>query len=233
MTQYSQQTEAQKARLVKISPFQHAMRRSELGALSGMILVFIIFTIIAGDSGMFSPRGVMNWTETSAQLGVIAIGACLLMIAGEFDLSVGSMIGFSGMVMALLVKYGLPGVGPLDPGAAILIGFVLSIGVWSLATIAHAFAQGVLSLSIFRAILGVAEAGNWPGAAKGNAEWFPTKERALAQGIFNSGAAIGGIIAIPLIAYLTVYFSWQMVFVFVGALGFLWLVPWLILVKAP
>lgn len=112
-------------------------------------------------------------------------------------------------------------------------GFVLSIGVWSLATIAHAFAQGVLSLSIFRAILGVAEAGNWLGAAKGNAEWFPTKERALAQGIFNSGAAIGGIIAIPLIAYLTVYFSWQMVFVFVGALGFLWLVPWLILVKAP
>ena len=112
-------------------------------------------------------------------------------------------------------------------------GFVLSIGVWSLATIAHAFAQGVLSLSIFRAILGVAEAGNWPGAAKGNAEWFPTKERALAQGIFNSGAAIGGIIAIPLIAYLTVYFSWQMVFFFVGALGFLWLVPWLILVKAP
>lgn len=112
-------------------------------------------------------------------------------------------------------------------------GFVLSIGVWSIATVAHAFAQGVLSLGIFRAILGVAEAGNWPGAAKGNAEWFPTKERALAQGIFNSGAAIGGIIAIPLIAYLTIYFSWQMVFVFVGALGFLWLVPWLILVKAP
>ena len=113
------------------------------------------------------------------------------------------------------------------------IGFVLSIGVWSLATVAHAIAQGVLSFSIFRAILGVAEAGNWPGAAKGNAEWFPTKERALAQGIFNSGAAIGGIISIPLIAMLTVYFSWQMVFVVVGLTGLLWLVPWLILVKAP
>ena len=71
----------------------------------------------------------------------------------------------------------------------------------------HAFAQGALSFSIFRAILGVAEAGNWPGAAKSNADWFPTKERALAQGIFNSGAAIGGIIAIPLIAYLTVFFQ--------------------------
>ena len=113
------------------------------------------------------------------------------------------------------------------------LGFVLSIGVWSLATAAHALAQGVLSFSIFRAILGVAEAGNWPGAAKSNADWFPTKERALAQGIFNSGAAIGGIIAIPLIAYLTVYFSWQMVFVVIGLLGGLWLIPWIILVKAP
>ena len=113
------------------------------------------------------------------------------------------------------------------------LGFVLSIGVWSIATAAHAFAQGVLSFSIFRAILGVAEAGNWPGATKGNAEWFPTKERALAQGIFNSGAAIGGIVAIPLIAFLTVYFSWKMVFVVVGLAGLLWLIPWLVLVKSP
>lgn len=113
------------------------------------------------------------------------------------------------------------------------MGFVLSIGVWSMATVAHAFAQGVLSFSIFRAILGLAEAGNWPGATKGNAEWFPINERALAQGIFNSGAAIGGIIAIPLIAFLTIYFSWQMVFVVVGLVGFLWLIPWLVLVKAP
>ncbi|AWB65424.1 MFS transporter [Saccharobesus litoralis] len=113
------------------------------------------------------------------------------------------------------------------------IGFVLSIGVWSLATVAHAFAQGMLSIGIFRAVLGVAEAGNWPGATKGNAEWFPTKERALAQGIFNSGAAIGGIIAIPLIAFLTVYFSWKMVFIIVGAAGLLWLIPWMVLVKAP
>ena len=113
------------------------------------------------------------------------------------------------------------------------IGFVISIGVWSLATVAHAFAQGLLTFSIFRAVLGLAEAGNWPGATKGNAEWFPTKERALAQGIFNSGAAIGGIIAIPLIAYLTVFFSWKMVFVIIGLTGLLWLIPWLILVKAP
>ncbi|QHI35658.1 Hexuronate transporter [Kordia antarctica] len=113
------------------------------------------------------------------------------------------------------------------------IGFVLSIGFWSISTALHALANGVLSFAFFRSILGISEAGNWPGAAKGNAEWFPSNERAFAQGLFNSGAAIGGIIAIPTIAFLTVYFSWQMIFVIVGLIGLLWLIPWLILVKAP
>ncbi len=113
------------------------------------------------------------------------------------------------------------------------MGFVLSIGVWSVATALHAFAKGIVSFSIFRSILGIAEAGNWPGATKGNAEWFPTKERALAQGIFNSGAAIGGIIAFPVIAFLTVYFSWKMIFVVVGVIGLLWLIPWIYIVKSP
>ena len=113
------------------------------------------------------------------------------------------------------------------------LGFVLSIGVWSLATAAHALARGVISFSIFRAILGLAEAGNWPGATKANAEWFPTKERALAQGIFNSGAAIGGIISIPLIGYLAVFLDWKLIFILVGVAGLLWLVPWWFIVKAP
>jgi len=113
------------------------------------------------------------------------------------------------------------------------LGFALSIGVWSIATALHAFGQGVISLSIFRSLLGVAEAGNWPGAAKGNAEWFPSKERALAQGIFNSGAAIGGLVSIPVIAFLNIYFSWQAIFVIVGLIGLLWLIPWMVLVKAP
>ncbi|MEM0933509.1 MAG: MFS transporter, partial [Bacteroidota bacterium] len=113
------------------------------------------------------------------------------------------------------------------------LGFTLSIGFWSLATALHAFAKGVVSLSIFRSLLGIAEAGNWPGAAKGNAEWFPTKERAFAQGIFNSGAAIGGIVAFPTIGLLSVYFSWHYIFILVGLLGLIWLVPWWILVKSP
>lgn len=112
------------------------------------------------------------------------------------------------------------------------MGFALSIGVWSVATMFHAFAQGMLSFSIFRSILGLAEAGNWPGAAKANAEWFPTKERALAQGVFNSGAAIGGIVAYPVIGLLSAYLEWKAIFIVVGALGLLWLIPWLYIVKS-
>ena len=113
------------------------------------------------------------------------------------------------------------------------LGFILSITVWSAATMLHAVAGGLASFTVFRGLLGVSEAGNWPGATKANAEWFPIKERALAQGIFNSGAAIGGIVSAPVIAYLFVYLdSWRATFITVGVLGLLWLIPWLIVYKS-
>ncbi len=65
-------------------------------------------------------------------------------------------------------------------------GFTFSVFVWSIGAMLHAFATGIGSLSAFRFVLGFGEAGNFPGAAKVAAEWFPQKERALAQGIFNS-----------------------------------------------
>src|SRR6185369_7959132 len=85
-------------------------------------------------------------------------------------------------------------------------GFTLSILVWSLAACAHAFARGLISLISLRLLLGVGEAGNWPGAAKVIAEWFPVRERAFAMGIFNSGVAIGNIVAPPLIVFLQIRF---------------------------
>ncbi|MEO9966737.1 MAG: MFS transporter [Reichenbachiella sp.] len=106
------------------------------------------------------------------------------------------------------------------------LGFVVSITVWGLATAIHAFARGVLTFSFFRVLLGLGEAGNWPGAVKSNAEWFPVKERAFAQGIFNSGAALGSIVAPPLIAIVWVMIGWKMTFVLLGLLGLIWIIPW-------
>ena len=112
------------------------------------------------------------------------------------------------------------------------VGFVVSITLWGIATALHAFAKGVFSFSFFRVLLGLGEAGNWPGAVKSNAEWFPAKERALAQGIFNSGAAMGSIIAPPLIAIVWATIGWEMTFVLLGVLGILWVIPWLIINKS-
>lgn len=111
------------------------------------------------------------------------------------------------------------------------IGFVLSIFFWSLASVLHFFAKGAASLGIFRGLLGVAEAGNWPGAVKNNAEWFPIKERGLAQGIFNAGAAIGSIVAAPIISELFGAYGWRVTFVIIGVLGFIWILPWLYINK--
>lgn len=111
------------------------------------------------------------------------------------------------------------------------IGYVISIFFWSLASLLHAFSRGLMSISIFRVLLGVSEAGNWPGAVKSNAEWFPVKERAVAQGIFNAGAAMGSIIAPPLIAFLYLGFGWKTTFIIIGATGMLWIIPWLIMNK--
>jgi simple sugar transport system permease protein len=88
-------------RVRRISLWRSLMHRPEFGSIAGTVLVFTLFGIFAGDSGMFNLDGVMNWAQVAAYLGIIAVGACLLMIAGEFDLSIGSMIGFAGTMMAV------------------------------------------------------------------------------------------------------------------------------------
>lgn len=112
------------------------------------------------------------------------------------------------------------------------LGFVVSIVVWSAASVFHAFAKGLISLSIFRGMLGLGEAGNWPGAVKSNGEWFPIKQRAIAQGIFNAGASLGSVIAPVLIGFLYVQFGWRMTYIIIGAVGLLWVIPWLFINKA-
>lgn len=111
------------------------------------------------------------------------------------------------------------------------LGYVISIFVWSMASMLHAITKGLMSVSIFRALLGVSEAGNWPGAVKSNAEWFPVKDRAIGQGIFNAGASLGSVIAPPLIAFLYLGYGWRTTFLIIGIAGMLWILPWLIFNK--
>src|SRR6478735_5450405 len=124
--------------------------------------------------------------------------------------------------------------GKLYDRIGIKKGFTVSIIVWSLAAMAHAWSVGIRSLSAFRFLLGLGEAGNWPGAAKTVAEWFPVRQRTFGMAIFNSGAAIGSIAAPPVIVGLYGYFGhWQPVFIATGLLGFLWLAVWWLIYDKP
>jgi MFS transporter, ACS family, hexuronate transporter len=112
------------------------------------------------------------------------------------------------------------------------MGMSISIVAWSISIALHATARSIFSFAIFRSLLGVSEAGNWPGATKSNAEWFPAKERAVAQGIFGAGASLGSVVAAPFIAYLFIAWGWRMTFIGIAVLGILWLIPWLLVNKA-
>jgi len=108
------------------------------------------------------------------------------------------------------------------------IGFSASIIVWCIAAMAHSFMTGVVSFAVCSFFLGLGEAGNWPGAAKVIAEWFPQRERAVGMAIFNGGASMGAVIAPLLVAgFLEPHFGWRKTFLIIGSLGFVWLAAWL------
>lgn len=112
------------------------------------------------------------------------------------------------------------------------LGMVVSIIGWSISIALHALARNLATFSIFRAMLGISEAGNWPGATKSNAEWFPPKERAIAQGIFGAGAALGSVVGAYVIAELYHAFGWRATFGVIAIFGIVWIIPWLIINKA-
>jgi ACS family hexuronate transporter-like MFS transporter len=172
----------------------------KVGKLRWVIVSLVALATIIN----YIDRGALAvmWPEISADLGLTKTDYAIIINVFTFAYAFGQSL-----------------FGKIFDWIGTRLGFVLAIGVWSLATMLHAVANSLLTFSLFRGLLGVSEAGNWPGATKANAEWFPIRERAFAQGIFNSGAAIGGIISAPIVGLLFIWFG-------------SWLVPWLIIYKS-
>ncbi len=150
-------------RVTNVTWWAKLLRRPELGALSGTILVFVFFGVVAGSSGLFSPSGIVNFLEVSAELGILSSAVALLMIAGEFDLSIGSMIGFAGVVIGMLVTeagWPIPLAVLAAFAVAILAGWsngwlVIKTGLPSfIVTLASMFILRGLTLAITRAVTG-------------------------------------------------------------------------------
>jgi ACS family hexuronate transporter-like MFS transporter len=142
---------------------------------------------------------------------------------------------YSRVVFAFMLAYtAMNGVvGPLIDRLGTRLGYALTTAWWSAAAMLHALATGAWSLGLYRFLLGMGEAGNWPAGVKVVAEWFPVEERALASGVFNSGSAIGAILAPPLVVWMVLNFGWREAFLSVGAVGFAWLVFWQLLYHVP
>lgn len=113
------------------------------------------------------------------------------------------------------------------------LGAMIAIGFWSLATMMHAMVASLFGFAAVRFLLGLGEAGNFPSALKAVSEWFPRKERALATGIFVSGASVGAIVAPLTVPFIAIHYGWQMTFIITGAIGFVWIAFWLWMYKSP
>ena len=144
-------------------------------------------------------------------------------------------IGYGRIIVAFQVAYGLSllFIGKWIDRVGTRIGFTLAVLFWSVSAMAHAAANSMFQFGLARFSLGVGEAGSFPASIKSVAEWFPKRERALATGLFNSGANVGAFLAPLIVRWLTYGFGWRMAFVGTGALGIVWILAWLALYHRP
>jgi len=142
---------------------------------------------------------------------------------------------YSRIVMAFTVCYavGLLVYGKIIDRIGVRLGYIISVSVWSTVAMLHAVVRSTLGFGIVRALLGLGESGNYPAGVKTVGEWFPAKERALAIGIMDSGCNIGACVGPLLVPWLWDTYGWQAAFVVTGSLGFLWLILWLRVYRAP
>jgi ACS family hexuronate transporter-like MFS transporter len=127
----------------------------------------------------------------------------------------------------------MPIAGRVIDWLGLRLGYPLAVLVWSLSSVAHAFAGNLFQFSVARLGLGLGEAANFPAAIKAVADWFPRRERALATGIFNSGSNVGAILAPLAVPFVVARFGWHAAFVFTGCLSFSWIFIWLYFYREP
>jgi ACS family hexuronate transporter-like MFS transporter len=144
-------------------------------------------------------------------------------------------IDYGHLVFAFQAAYavGMLSMGRLIDRFGTRTGYGVAIVFWSLASMGHALANSLTGFVIARSALGFGEAGVFPASLKCIAEWFPRKERALATGIFNAGTSVGAIVTPLLVPWIAARLGWRWAFLFTGALGFAWLILWLLLYQKP
>lgn len=184
--------------------------------------------------------GNLRWTICALLFFAATINYIDRQVIGILKPTLQAEIGFNEVEYSWIVFYfqlayaiGLLAVGRLMDWLGTRTGFSLAIVVWSIAAMAHALARSVFGFSVARFALGLGEAGNFPASIKTVAEWFPKKERAFATGVFNAGTNVGALATPLLVPLIVAAWGWQWAFVITGAVGFIWLIFWLLLYRKP
>lgn len=185
-------------------------------------------------------RGYYRWTICALLFFATTVNyidrQVLGILAPDLQKEIGwSEIDYGYIVTAFQAAYalGMVIVGRLMDKLGTKLGYTVAISFWSLAAMAHALARSVFGFALARFSLGLGESGNFPGAIKTVAEWFPKKERALATGIFNAGSNVGAVVAPLAVPWITLTYGWQWAFIATGAIGFLWIFFWVVLYEKP
>jgi ACS family hexuronate transporter-like MFS transporter len=146
-----------------------------------------------------------------------------------------SEIDYSNLVVSFQAAYalGMVVVGRLIDKLGTRLGYALAMVFWSLASMGTALGSSLTSFATSRVALGFGEAAIFPASIKAVAEWFPKKERALATGIFNAGTSIGAMLTPVVVPWINARWGWRGAFIGIGALGFVWLVFWLLIYRKP
>ncbi|GGE90296.1 MFS transporter [Sphingomonas prati] len=186
------------------------------------------------------PRGNVRWVICALLFFATTINYIDRQVIGILKPLLQTELGWTEVDYSMIVFWfqaaygiGLLASGPIIDRVGSKLGYAAAITLWSVAAVAHALARSPMGFATARFALGLGEAGNFPAAIKSVAEWFPKKERALAAGILNAGANVGAIATPIIVPILAINYGWQAAFIGTGLLGFVWLVAWLLLYRAP
>jgi len=141
--------------------------------------------------------------------------------------------GFTIMAFQAAYAIGLISMGTLLDKIGTRLGFIVSVALLSVAGMFHAAFSTVMAFAVARFGLGIGASANFPAAVKTTAEWFPKKERAMATGLFNTGSNLGAILTPLIVPVIALKWGWQWAFISAGALGFVWLIIWIITYRKP
>ncbi|EKD31170.1 MAG: hypothetical protein ACD_77C00378G0001, partial [uncultured bacterium] len=187
-------------------------------------------TVAPADRVIKLENGNYQYTKVgglAAELGIVDSN----LPEAEFKIQTKKVL--ATITIFFMIAYGISQIfsGRLYDKIGTRKGFAVSAIIWGAADAFTFLASGIKSLTGFRFMLGLGEAGPWPGVTKSNAEWFPTKERAFGQGLFNASTSVGAILAPIVIGFLFMTFGWKLTFIIIGSLAILWVIPWLIINK--